>query len=81
MTYRTETVVPGVSATQDEARYGNRYEAIGAAVLEMAGEGGGDVVVHADDCRTQTLQRACPCGPRIIKVTGEAMSVEGTHAA
>lgn len=68
MTHKTETVVPGEIATEDEPRYENRYEAIGAAVLEVRRIGGDKVVVHADDCRYQTLRVSCPCGPIVLAV-------------
>jgi hypothetical protein len=66
--YRVETTYPARElSVAGEATYPNRYEAIGAAILEAQREGVGDVVLHRDDCRYTSMKKACPCSPTILR--------------
>lgn len=49
--------------------YPTRDEAIAAAALELAAEGGGEVLVHAGDCR-RAADVTCSCTPTPYVVAG-----------
>lgn len=69
MTYRTETTYPDRQLTEiDEVVYSNRYEAIGAAIVQVRAMDGSTVVVHQDNCRWRGTQVACPCRPILLGV-------------
>lgn len=49
--------------------HATRDEAIAVSAAELAAEGGGEIVVHDEDCRGSAAGVGCSCAPAVHLIT------------